>query len=71
MVVFEGKAFNEKKIVRFSPSSNIIYAYFEDSPSPVNMWRYKTEAEGISKVNEIAALINKREEEILKLQYHS
>jgi len=66
MIVFEGQAFNEKKIVRISRSGNTIYAYFDGSPSPINMWHYKTEAEGISKVNEITTLINQREEKLLK-----
>lgn len=67
MVVFEGKAFNEKKVVRISLSGNTIYVYFDNERTPVSMWKYKTETDGISKVNEITALINQREEKLLKL----
>ena len=80
MVVFEGKAFDEKRVVTIASGECTLWStgvkdrYFVmitfDNGQSLSWDRYLPET-AISKVNEITALINKREEEILKLQYHS
>lgn len=80
MIVFEGKAFDEKRVVTVTSGESTTWSkgvkdrYFVmitfENGQTMSWNRYLPETV-ISKVNEIAALINKREEEILKLQYHS
>ncbi len=66
MVVFEGKAFDEKKVVTIETNS-CNEVRLEMTGDIQLFWHYKTQKEAISKVNEIAALINIREEQLLKL----
>lgn len=76
MVVFEGKAFDEKKVISIETGENTTWSRgvkdryyiimkFDNGESII--WdRYLPET-AISKVNKIATLINNREEELLKL----
>lgn len=76
MVVFEEKAFNEKKVVSIETRENTTWSrgvkdryniIIKFDNGEIITWdRYLPET-AISKINEITALINQREEELLKL----
>lgn len=77
MVFFEGKAFDEKRVLMIKSHENsswsksvkdryeIVMTF--DNGEVMTWDRYLPETV-ISKVNELVALINKREEELLKLK---
>ena len=80
MVVFEGKAFDEKAVVSIESTAihhpktkaidTIVHVHFRPGTMQNNVtvsFEYLNQDNGISKVNEIATLINNREEELLKL----
>lgn len=76
MVVFEGKAFDEKRVISIdtregSWSNGVKNRYSVimtfDNETTITWDRY-THDTAISKVSEIAYLMNKREEELLKLK---
>ena len=76
MVVFEGKAFDEKRVISIETKEspmwsksvkdryNVIIKF--DNGETITWNRYLPEI-AISKVNEITTLINIREEQLLKL----
>lgn len=76
MVVFEGKAFDEKKVISIETGENTTWSrgvkdrYYIimkfDNGESITWDRYLPKT-AISKVNEIATVINNREEELLKL----
>lgn len=76
MVVFEGKAFDEKKVISIETDENTSWSRSVKDRYNIKMkfdngeiitWdRYLPET-AISKVNEITALINEREEKLLKI----
>ena len=78
MIVFEGQAFDEKKVstIIFSEDNswsasvkdryNIIMTLTDGNRL---FWRRLNPKTAITKINQIAQLINNRENEILKLQH--
>lgn len=76
MVVFEGKAFDEKKVISIETGESTTWSkgvkdrYYIimkfDNGESITWDRYLPETT-ISKVNAITALINEREEKLLKL----
>ena len=74
MVVFEGKAFNEKKVV----TMELVTGGRKETQLRLDLdnnnsifWHYDTPETAISKMTAITQLINERENEILKIQYNS
>lgn len=68
MVVFEGKAFDEKKVATLEVITSVAEIKLAMNDGLTLYWHCKSNQEAVSKVNEIACLINKREEELLKLK---
>lgn len=66
MVVFEGKAFDEKKVITIEINS-CYQIKLQMTENTTLFWHCKNNNEAILKVNEITTLINQREEELLKL----
>ena len=74
MVVYDGKAFNEKKVItmKLIPVGNKATELRLDLDNgQAIFWHCSTPETAISKMIAITQLINERENEILKLQYNS
>lgn len=74
MVVFEGKAFNEKQVTRIihvrGQNDEIILYLNSYSPQGIQeniRWTFPNTKIVITKINELTTLINQREEALLKL----
>lgn len=74
MVVFEGKAFNEKKAV----AMELVTVGRKETQLRLDLdndksifWHYDTPETATSKMIAITQLINERENEILKIRYNS
>lgn len=68
MIIFEGKAFDEKKVIAIEIDSyhRVILSLSEKEHLS---WSYKNDDTAISKISEITTLINEREEQLLKLTH--
>ena len=78
MVVFEGQAFDEKKVSTIMSKEDNTWSHNIKDRYTIIMtftdgnhlfWRRLLPETAISKINQITQLINERENEILKLQY--
>ena len=68
MIVFEGKAFDEKRVITME-IDNYHRVILSLSGQERLMWPYKNDDTAISKISEITTLINEREEQLLKLTH--
>lgn len=68
MIIFEGKAFDEKKVITIE-IDNYHRVVLSLSEKECLVWPYKNDDTAISKISEITTLINEREEQLLKLTH--
>lgn len=68
MIIFEGKAFDEKRVITIE-IDNYHRVILSLSEKEHLVWPYKNDDTAISKISEITTLINEREEQLLKLTH--
>lgn len=68
MVTFEGKAFDEKKVVTIEMLFEAKEIRMDLTNDIALFWHYSTEKKGLSMMTEIVNRINERENEILKIK---